>query len=280
MSEPVLCYFATYLACQNLTPQTIKTYLAGIRYMQITLGLPEPRQFSSLSRLQQVQSGIQRTHHTRPHTERIRLPITPSILHKLRLHFHQSSPDKDTIMIWAAITLCFFGFFRSGEITVPSQTAFDKSNHLAWGDVAIDDLSHPQVLKVHLKRSKCDQLGRGVDIYVGRTNDPLCPVVAVLSYMAQRGSADGPFFIKANGTPLVKAYFVSTVRDALQAVGLPYQQFAGHSFRIGAATTAAKAGLEDSTICTLGRWNSAAFLSYIRTPREQLAQLSSMLAKS
>ena len=102
---------------------------------------------------------------------------------------------------------------------MPSQTAFDKSKHLAWSDVAIDDLSHPQVLKVHLKRSKCDQSGREVDIYVGRTNDLLCPVVAILSYMAQRGSADGPFFIKSNGTPLVKAHFVST------DIG---QQFAGH----------------------------------------------------
>ena len=50
------------------------------------------------------------------------------------------------------------------------------------------------------------------------------------------------------------------------------------SFRIGAATTAAKAGLEDSTM--LGRWNSDAFLSYICTPREQLAHISPMLAIS
>ena len=64
------------------------------------------------------------------------------------------------------------------------------------------------------------------------------------------------------------------------AVGLPYQHFAGHSFRIGAATAAAKAGLEDSTIRALGRWNSAAFLTYIQTPRQQLAQFSLTLAQS
>ena len=62
VSESILCYFTTYLACQNLCPQTIKTYLAGIRHMQVALGLPEPRVFSSLPRLKLVQAGVQRTH--------------------------------------------------------------------------------------------------------------------------------------------------------------------------------------------------------------------------
>ena len=77
-------------------------------------------------------------------------------------------------MLWAAAMLCFFGFFRTGEITVPSQTSFDSSQHLAWGDIAIDDRSSPKVLKIHLKKSKCNQLGRGVDVFIGRTDGVLC----------------------------------------------------------------------------------------------------------
>lgn len=50
--------YASYLASQNLSPQTIKTYLAGIRHMLITLGLPEPKAYSSLPRLRLVQAGI------------------------------------------------------------------------------------------------------------------------------------------------------------------------------------------------------------------------------
>ena len=113
---------------------------------------------------------------------------------------------------------------------------------------------------------------------MGCTNCPLCPVSAGAIYMAERGAAAGSFFIKKDGMPLTKPDFVLAVRQALQVTGHPYKNYAGHSFRIGAATTAAKAGIEDSTICTLGRWNSTAFLCYIRTPQEQLANLSTKLA--
>ena len=97
-----------------------------------------------------------------------------------------------------------------------------------------------------------------------KTGCPLCPVTAVTAYMVQRGTGRGPFFQFA---PMTKATFTDRVRAE---AGLCYNHFAGHSFRIGAATAAANAG-QDSTIRTLGRWNSSAFLSYIATSREQLA---------
>jgi len=88
---------------------------------------------------------------------------------------------------------------------------------------------------------------------------------------------DWPFFRFLNKEPLTKSKFTQEVWNAMEAVGLPHTQFAGHSFRIGAATAAARAGVEDSVIRTLGRWNSSAFLAYIRTPREHLSQFSRTL---
>ena len=84
VSESLLCYFSTYLACQKLSPQTIKVYLSAIRHMQITLGLPKPRVFSSMPCLRLVQSGIQKTHISWQTEIRVRLPITPAILLKQR----------------------------------------------------------------------------------------------------------------------------------------------------------------------------------------------------
>ena len=53
--------------------------------------------------------------------------------------------------------------------------------------------------------------------------------------------------------------------------------YAGHSFRSGAATTVAKQGLDDATIKMLGRWKSNAYQLHIKTPRQQLAAISCRL---
>jgi len=48
--------------------------------------------------------------------------------------------------------------------------------------------------------------------------------------------------------PLTKPAFINKVRQVLQAISLLQKNFAGRSFRIGAATSAAQAGIEDSII--------------------------------
>ena len=67
------------------------------------------------------------------------------------------------------------------------------------------------------------------------------------------------------------------LKDALSQLGVDHTQFNGHSFRIGAATTAAQKGIQDSTIEMLGRWQSAAYLRYVQTPRSQLIPVSARL---
>ncbi len=54
--------------------------------------------------------------------------------------------------------------------------------------------------------------------------------------------------------------------------------YSGHSFRRGAATMAAKRGMDDSVIKMLGRWKSSAFQLYVRTLRVQLAAISKTLS--
>jgi len=111
-------------------------------------------------------------------------------------------------------------------------------------------------------------------VYVGKKDTQLCPVGAGLDYMAMD---PGPFFRFLNGELLTKSKFTQKVWSAMEAVGFPHTQFAGHSFRIGAATATARAGVDDSVIRILSRWNSSAFLAYKQTSREHLSQFSRIL---
>jgi len=40
--------------------------------------------------------------------------------------------SEDAVMLWEAALLCFFGFLRSREITVPSDQAYNEGAHLKF----------------------------------------------------------------------------------------------------------------------------------------------------
>ena len=132
----------------------------------------------------------------------------------------------------------------------------------------MDSHSSPSLIKLHLKTSNTDQERKGADVYVGKTGDILCPVSALLAYLAVRGALPGPLFQLQDGSPLTKDYFIQKLRAALTNIGLEASQYAGHSFRIGAA------GIED-LIKAMGRWKSQAYLTYIKTAPDTLANVSS-----
>ena len=103
---------------------------------------------------------------------------------------------------------------------------------------------------------------------------------AVLAYLARRPDTSGLLFIHSNGVPWSRSFLVNSLRIALTDAGIDTSGYSGHSFRIGAASAAAKAGLPDSLIQSLGRWKSAAFLSYIRIPVDRLVSASRLIVRS
>ena len=163
-----------------------------------------------------------------------------------------------------------------GELTTPDDSNYCAQKHLSPGDIAIDSHCNPSVLRIFLKTSKTDRELKGVHIFGGKTGD-LCTVAAVTAFLAIRGNSQGPMF--KDRKPLTKQRFISHIRKALWSPGIDPTKYAGHSFRMGAATTAAERGKQDSIIKILGRWKNDTYLRYIKIPMEHLAQVVQALSR-
>ena len=157
------------------------------------------------------------------------------------------------------------------SICSPASTAFYPVSMVSplKADVFARELSnHPDQTKV----SFC----KGCFIHISRGVYPLCALQSVMDYLAIKGNSSGPLFLLQDGRPLSRPLLTNWMTQILARAGVP-GNFSSHSFRIGAATVAARRGIPDHVIQALGRWSSNTYQLYIRMPAEALANLSCLL---
>ena len=140
---------------------------------------------SNFLRLQLILRGIKRS---QGQQSKIRRPITlqllnifyylPNVLH---------TANRDFLMLWAAMTLAFFGFLRLGELTCNST--FDPKHHLMNRDITFMPRGSPKYTLVCLKVSKTDPFSQGQTIVIGKTNSHLYPISAMVAYLNCRPSS-------------------------------------------------------------------------------------------
>lgn len=275
-SESTLLLFAAHLALSGLAHTSIKVYLSAIGNLHTAHSRHEAYQKALTPRLEQVLRGIKREQCS-TRTARVRLPITVEIMHQIYAVLARTPEEYQNVMLWAACCTAFFGFLRVGEMTIQNQNAYDSTVHLSLQDVALDSRASPTIIWLTIKQSKTDPFRKGVRLCLGRTDSVVCPVKALLTYLAIRGKSPGCLFISKNKTPLTRAQFKTLVSTALRTAGLNDSEYNTHSFRIGAATTAKAVGIADTHIQLLGRWKSLAYQGYIRTPTPLLQNLSRQL---
>jgi len=109
---------------------------------------------------------------------------------------------------------------------------------------------------------------------------PFQPVYVMQKYLATRSNQgtgpQSPLFPENEHSsyPLSRTTFTALLKQSLNAVGLTDYHFCGHSFRIGACTSGAAAGVPDHLLQTLGRWQSTCYTRYIPTSQIQLPRLN------
>lgn len=159
---------------QKVCHSTVHSYLSAIRHFHLAHGFSDP--LRNNPRLDLVLKGLKRH---KPSAKDARLPITPTVLAIIGQSLVQHFDHYDQLMIWAACCLGFFACLRSGEISLSADERFDPTIHLTPLDIAVDNHHNPSALQVRMKSSKTDQYQQGVNVYVGRTYNSLCPVVAL-----------------------------------------------------------------------------------------------------
>ena len=264
-TEHALYLFVASISLGNRTFSTAKTYLAAIAYAHNTRGIP--LDVSLMTQVQRALRGLKR--HSTP--TRLRLPLTISILHQLQLATLQSNHTTfDKACLWACFTLAFFGFFRIGELLLSPAGHYVRSH-----DVSVTNKG----LTIFLRSSKTDPLAKGSLVSISPSHTKVCAVSALSEYLPGRVAMfpPGPLFVMNNGTALTPGLFNQLLRELLDKLGLNSSNYSSHSFRAGAATTAAAAGMPAWLIKALGRWSSEAYQVYISTPKAVLETIPSRL---
>ena len=227
--------------------------------------------FKDTPRLALTLRGIKKAS-TQP--KRIRLPITTDLMYTIHRTLAAGVFGFFTdVLCFAAMNLAFFGGLRCSEFTVPDS--FDPNVHLCRGDITFnfDQDIQREYISVTLKCSKTDPFREGVTLLIYATGQSVCAVTALKIYLSVTGVANGssPLFRQLDGQPLSRRAFVGFLHAILQKANINSTLYNGHSFRKGMATSAANSGVEDSLICTLGRWKSHSYKLYISTPKSAIA---------
>ena len=221
--------------------------------------MPDP---TDDSLLQLVCRGIRRL---QGDSQRTRLPITINLMRTIKEQLRQSTYTlQEQRMLWAAFTMAFYGFFRVSELT-----------NLRWCDV----LFSSDHISVTLHQSKTDPFRRGCIVKIFKTDSSTCPHHAIDRFHKMCGDVTPAASLYQAGRfqPLSHAAVTNTLRQLLKQAGIDYPHYSSHSFRIGAATTAAAAGLPSWLIKTLGRWASNAYLTYIHQQPALTSQIYELL---
>ena len=243
--------FISHLYSKGQVASTIATKLSALSYFYKLAGSHDIVQHFLV---QKCLSGVRKL----ASSQDSRMPITVPMLNTLmnnagdvtKCYYHK-------VMLRAMMSLSFYAFLRPGEVT-------QSPNNLMFSNIQIHD-SQLVLTFVNFKH----HVGKPVTLSIPAQQGPTCPVMAIKSYISERGNAPGPLFCSHSQYPITYHKYHEWFHQLVRASSINLKMNL-HSFRIGAASLAAANGVSSTLIQQMGRWRSTAYVRYIRIPQIKL----------
>lgn len=264
-----LCLFAQFLSRSFKSVDSIRNYLNGVKVLHLLFDLPFIHFESFYFRL--FMKGLKRCN---PHTVRAALPITPSILLKIREELNFD--DINSYTYWCIFLFAFYLICRKSNLV---GTVDDSSKCLHRENISVFE----DYLLVQFRWSKTIQFGeRVLEIpIVKNLSSPLCAFSAFKAMCAKFPAlASSPAFLVLSGRktkPVSYNMLQNFLKNIVEKIGLDPTQYSSHSFRRGGATWAFQCGVSSELIQLQGDWKSDAYKLYLRYGLNDKMQVSSKM---
>ena len=295
--EQLLEFVAYAFSCLRLQHSTIASHLSAVKFFHrlacaVELDTRHPLLSNALK-------GAARGHADEGTEQRIRRPLPLLVLRNGASLVPQWGAGGRILFL--SLTASFFFLARSCEMFAVSQTAMHAVHGLRRGDVAFfhgsvqltsrDKWALADRVEVRFRSSKGDQFRKGAVCTRTRQHAP-CPVESgggAVDVMVELLSA---FPFLPSHAPLVavgaggnswwmwtKNKACDALRQMVALAGLPPQEYALHSLRIGGATDLAAGGASPEVLRKEGRWaGESGFRPYVRSHGRDAMWVSSVLA--
>lgn len=266
-----MALFIAFMIKKRFEKSTIKTYIAGIKYVLrniLHIDVDDNSfRFTALIKAARYKNN----------KVNIRMPIKLGLLNRIleeTTNIKRLRNQPYLVALYRAMfAAAYYGLLRVGEMTgqhavTAKNVHVAKNKHkvqlrlwtsktLKWGnwphDIKIDGLHDCK---------KC------YPEFKGKSSHDYCPVHILAQYneMRETTTGDKRFFIFKSGISVSGHAFRRTLKEALTQVGLrdALSRYNGHSLRSGRACDLWKLGFSLADIRYIGRWKSNCVFKYLK----------------
>lgn len=188
---------------------------------------------------------------------KIKSAVTIKMMLTLLKEKHNSSEEHNMVI---TLSLCaFWGMARLGEFI---RTSYEEGA-LTQKDLVFGKNNSGRYIRMHLRKAKTAPPGEIQIIHLQSQPSVLDPVAAIERLLlANKGSNPNSLLFRTSKGPVTKKSVISILESVWGPSSL--DQWTGHSFRVGGASLRHNLGASSDIIKNLGRWESVAYLKYIR----------------